>query len=70
MYKNIRVAVDGQELSNKALTQAIGLAKAIGAKVTILTVTPRWSAVAAGDVAVMFRPRRMRLISRKPRSYS
>jgi nucleotide-binding universal stress UspA family protein len=57
MYKNILVAVDGQELSNKALTQAIGLAKAIGAKVTILTVTPRWSAAAAGgDVAVMFPP--------------
>jgi nucleotide-binding universal stress UspA family protein len=57
MYKNILVAVDGQELSNKALTQAIGLAKAIGAKVTVLTVTPRWSAVASGgDVAVMFPP--------------
>jgi nucleotide-binding universal stress UspA family protein len=57
MYKNILIAVDGQELSNKALTQAIGLAKAIGAKVTVLNVTPRWSAVAAGgDVAVMFPP--------------
>ena len=39
MYKNILVAVDGQELSNKALTQAIGLAKAIGAKVSVLNVT-------------------------------
>jgi len=57
MYKNILVAVDGQELSSKALTQAIGLAKAIGAKVTVLYVTPRWSAAAAGgDVAVMFPP--------------
>jgi nucleotide-binding universal stress UspA family protein len=57
MYKHLLVAVDGQELSNKALAQAVGLAKAIGAKVTVLHVTPRWSAVAAGgDVAVMFPP--------------
>ena len=57
MYKHMLVAVDGQELSNKALTQAIELAKAIGAKITVLTVTPRWSTVAAGgDVAVMFPP--------------
>ena len=47
MYKNILVAIDGQELSNKALTQAIGLAKALGAKLTVLNVTPRWSAGAA-----------------------
>lgn len=57
MYKHMLVAVDGQELSNKALTQAIELAKAIGARITVLTVTPRWSTVAAGgDVAVMFPP--------------
>src|SRR5207344_2725724 len=55
MYKNILVAIDGQELSNKALTQAIGLAKALGAKMTVLNVTPRWSAGASGgDVAVMY----------------
>jgi nucleotide-binding universal stress UspA family protein len=55
--KNVLVAIDGQELSNKALTQAIGLAKALGAKITVLTVTPRWSAGAAGgDVAVMYPP--------------
>ena len=52
MYKNILVAIDGQELSNKALTQAIGLAKALGAKMTVLNVTPRWSAGAAGGDAV------------------
>jgi nucleotide-binding universal stress UspA family protein len=54
MYKNILVAVDGGDLSINALTQAIGLAKALGAKITVLNVTPRWSAGAAGgDVAVM-----------------
>jgi nucleotide-binding universal stress UspA family protein len=57
MYKHILVAVDGEELSNKAVKQASGLAKAIGAKITVLNVTPRWSAGAAGgDVAVMFPP--------------
>jgi nucleotide-binding universal stress UspA family protein len=40
---------------SKALAQAIGLAKAIGAKITVLNVTPHWSAGASGgDVAVMF----------------
>ena len=57
MYKSILVAIDGQELSNQALTQAIGLAKALGAKLTVFTVTPRWSAGAAGgDVVVMYPP--------------
>ena len=55
MYKNILVAVDGGDLSSKALTQAIALAKALGAKLTVLNVTPRWSAGAAGgDIAVMY----------------
>ena len=38
MYKHIMVPVDGSELSLKALPQAAALAKAVGAKVTLITV--------------------------------
>lgn len=39
MYKHILVATDGSELANKGLEHAIGLAKDISAKMTVLTVT-------------------------------
>lgn len=44
MYKNILIATDGSELAGKALTHGLTLAKEIGAKVTIVTVTEIWSA--------------------------
>jgi nucleotide-binding universal stress UspA family protein len=56
MYKQVLIAVDGSDLSDKALKQGLELARAIGAKVTILNVTPPWSSVAVGEVAVMFPP--------------
>jgi len=37
MYKHILAPTDGSELSNAALEQAVGLAKAIKAKLTVLT---------------------------------
>lgn len=39
MYKHILVATDGSELANKGLEQAVGLAKELAAKLTIVTVT-------------------------------
>ncbi len=56
MYKNILVAIDGSDLAEKALKQAIELAAAIGAKLQILNVTAPWSTLAMGEVAVMFPP--------------
>lgn len=56
MYKNILIAVDGSELADKALAQGLELAKAIGAKVNLVHVTPPWSSIAVGEVAVMFPP--------------
>ena len=56
MYQQILIAVDGSDLSEKAMKQGLELAKAIQAKVTILHVTPPWSSVAVGEVAVMFPP--------------
>ena len=40
MYKNILVATDGTRLSGKAITQAVALAKALGAKLTAFYASP------------------------------
>ena len=56
MYKNILVAIDGSELAEKALKQAIELAAAVRAKIQIINVTAPWSTLAMGEVAVMFPP--------------
>ncbi len=39
MYGRILIATDGSDLSDKAVDQGLALAKAVGAKVTILRVT-------------------------------
>jgi nucleotide-binding universal stress UspA family protein len=39
MYKNLLIPTDGSELARKAIQHGVALAKAIGAKVTGLTVT-------------------------------
>ena len=38
MYKHILIPTDGSELANKAVEHGIALAKAIGARITVLTV--------------------------------
>jgi len=39
MYKHILVPTDGSELSNRAIEYAAALAKAVNARLTVLTVT-------------------------------
>jgi nucleotide-binding universal stress UspA family protein len=39
MYKNILIPTDGSALSDKAIRHGIALAKALGAKITAVTVT-------------------------------
>src|SRR5262245_3540070 len=56
MYKHFLIAVDGSELSDRSLGHGVRLAKALGAQVTVLHVTPPWSSIAAGEIAVMFPP--------------
>ena len=56
MYKHLLIAVDGSDLSDKALGQGVGLAKALGARVTIVHVSLPWSSIAVGEIAVMFPP--------------
>ena len=48
MYHHILITTDGSELSFRALTHGLALAKSVGAKVTALTVTEPWS---AGEMA-------------------
>lgn len=42
MYHHILISTDGSELSLRALTHGLALAKSVGAKVTALTVTEPW----------------------------
>jgi len=39
MYRHIPIPTDGSELANKAVDHGIALAKAIGARITVVTVT-------------------------------
>jgi len=50
MYTNILISTDGSELAQRGVDHGLSLAKALGAKVIILTVTERFpfSANAAG----------------------
>jgi nucleotide-binding universal stress UspA family protein len=43
MYKNLLIATDGSELAGNAVAQGLALAKALGARVTIVTVTEPWA---------------------------
>ena len=54
MYKNLLIATDGSELAQKAVQQGLALAKALGAKVTAVTVTEHWASLISGDVGMAF----------------
>lgn len=47
MYKHILIATDGSELATKGVEHGLALAKPLGAKVTVLTVTEPLEATAA-----------------------
>lgn len=51
MFKHILVPTDGSELSQAAAQKAVQFAKAIGARITVITVTAPWSSIAVGEVA-------------------
>ena len=54
VYKHMLIATDGSELAAKAVTTGLQLAKALGAKVTAVTVTEAWAAMAPGEAALVF----------------
>ena len=56
MYKHILISTDGSEVAQKGVDHGLSLAKSLGAKVTIITVTEPFpfhaSAAAAGWVPI------------------
>lgn len=51
MYKHILIATEGSELGNRAVEHGVALAKKVGATVTLVTVTERWSSIELAEVA-------------------
>jgi nucleotide-binding universal stress UspA family protein len=54
MYKHILIATDGSELAGRAVEQGLTLAKTLGSKATVVTVTEPWTAAVSGEWAVAF----------------
>ena len=46
MYKHVLIAVDGSAEGDRALSQGFALAKALAAKVTVMTATEPWTEAA------------------------
>ena len=49
MYKHILIATDGSELASKAVEHGLRLAKTVGAKATVVTVTEPMCSPSTGD---------------------
>jgi nucleotide-binding universal stress UspA family protein len=56
MFKHLLIATDGSELSQKAITHGIALAKPLEAKITVVHVTLPWTAVSAGEGSIALPP--------------
>ena len=54
MYKHLLIATDGSVLAGKAVATGLQLAKALGAKVTAVTVTEAWAAIGPSEGAFVF----------------
>jgi nucleotide-binding universal stress UspA family protein len=54
MYKHILIATDGSELAHKAVVQGFALAKTLGSRLTVVTVTEPWTAVVPGEMGMAF----------------
>jgi nucleotide-binding universal stress UspA family protein len=54
MFRHILIATDGSDLAQIAVDKGLGLAKVLGAKVTIVMVTPSWTSMVPGEAAMSF----------------
>jgi nucleotide-binding universal stress UspA family protein len=54
MYRNLLIATDGSELADKGVTHGLAFAKALGAKVTVVTVSDPWTIYMTGEVGATF----------------
>jgi nucleotide-binding universal stress UspA family protein len=52
MFKHILIATDGSDLARVAVQKSLELAKALGAKVTAVTVTQHWAELMPGEAAI------------------
>jgi nucleotide-binding universal stress UspA family protein len=52
MFKHLLIPTDGTDLSDKALRAGVGFAKSVGARVTLLTVSPPFQLIAVDDPIV------------------
>jgi nucleotide-binding universal stress UspA family protein len=52
MYKHILIATDGSDVAARAVDHGLALAKAVGARVTIITVTESAAVVGAGYATI------------------
>lgn len=52
MFKHILIATDGSDLAQVAVQTGLELAKALGAKVTAVTVTQPWAELMPGEAAI------------------
>jgi nucleotide-binding universal stress UspA family protein len=65
MFEHILVATDGTELADKAVQHGLGLAKAVGAKLTALTVTTPFHALTADTQMLEDTPKTYKLRMQK-----
>jgi nucleotide-binding universal stress UspA family protein len=56
MYKHILIATDGSKIANKAMAHGIELAKETGAKLSAVTVTEPYEAVAVVETMAIILP--------------
>lgn len=56
MYKHILIATDGSEIANKAVTHGVDLAKALGSKLSAVTVTEPYESVVVVETMVIIAP--------------
>ena len=54
MFKHILIATDGSALSQKGVDQGLELAKALGAKTLLVTVSEPWTSYVSGEMAISF----------------
>jgi nucleotide-binding universal stress UspA family protein len=54
MYKHLLIATDGSEVAERAVKTGLGLAKALGAQATAVTVSEPWVALGVGESSVGF----------------
>lgn len=52
MHKHVLIATDGSDYALKAAEYGLGVAKAAGAKVSVVMVTPPWADLALSEIAV------------------